>query len=46
MEKIYSSSVIKKLDKTVLTYKDIPYQATLIFNAGVEKFSGRYVTRG
>ena len=38
-----SSDVIKKLDKPVLTYKDIPYNAALIFNAGVAKYNGKYV---
>lgn len=38
-----SASVIKKLEKPVLTYKDIPYPAALVFNAGVAKFNGRYV---
>ena len=38
-----SSPVIKKLSKPVLTYRDIPYKAALIFNAGVAKFGGRYV---
>lgn len=38
-----SSPVIKKLSKPVLTYRDIPYKAALIFNAGVTKFGGRYV---
>ncbi len=38
-----SSSVIKKLEKPVLTYKDIPYKAALIFNAGVAKVDGKYV---
>lgn len=41
MEK--SASVIKKLEKPVLTYKDVPYAATLVFNAGVAKYNGRYV---
>lgn len=41
---IYQSSpVIKKLSRPVLTYRDIPYKAALIFNAGVTKFGGRYV---
>ena len=41
---IYQSSpVIKKLDRPVLSYKDIPYKAALIFNAGVAKFGGKYV---
>ena len=38
-----SSSVIKKLEKPVLTDQDIPYHATLIFNAGVAKVNGKYV---
>lgn len=38
-----SSPVIKKLEKPVLTYKDIPYNAALIFNAGVAKVDGKYV---
>ena len=38
-----SSSVIKKLERPVLTYRDIPYNAALIFNAGVAKYNGRYV---
>lgn len=41
---IYESSpVIKKLDRPVLSYKDIPYKAALIYNAGVAKFNGKYV---
>ena len=38
-----SSNVIRKLDKPVLTYKDVPYNAALIFNAAVEKIDGKYV---
>ena len=38
-----SSEVIKKLEKPVLTYKDIPYKAALVFNAGVAKIDGKYV---
>ena len=38
-----SSDVIRKLDKPVLTYKDVPYNAALIFNAAVEKINGKYV---
>lgn len=38
-----SSDVIKKLDKPILTRKDIPYNAGLIFNAAVEKYNGKYV---
>lgn len=38
-----SSPVIRKRPQPVLTYKDIPYNAALIFNAGVTKFGGKYV---
>ena len=38
-----TSDVIKKLDKPVLTCKDMPYNAALIFNAAVEKYNGKYV---
>lgn len=43
MSDFISASIIKKLEKPILTYKDIPYPATLIFNAGVAKYNGRYV---
>ncbi len=38
-----SAPCIQKLDAPVLTARDIPYNAALIFNAGVTKFGGRYV---
>lgn len=38
-----TSDIIKKLDKPVLTRKDVPYNAGLIFNAAVEKYNGKYV---
>ena len=38
-----SSPVIKKLDRPVLTRNDVPYNAALIFNAGVAKLNGKYV---
>ncbi len=38
-----SSPVIKKYPTPVLTPADIPYKATLVFNAGVTKFNGKYV---
>ena len=37
-----SSPVIKKLDRPVLTRNDGPYNAALIFNAGVSKLNGKY----
>ena len=40
---LYSASCIKKLEKPVLTKDDIPYDASLIFNAGVTKFNEQYV---
>jgi beta-1,4-mannooligosaccharide/beta-1,4-mannosyl-N-acetylglucosamine phosphorylase len=44
-EKLYkTSSVLKRYEKNpILTAEDIPYPATLIFNAGVAKFAGKYV---
>ena len=38
-----TASVIKKHDSPVLTYKDIPYPATCVFNAGVARYEGKYV---
>ena len=40
---LYSAECIKKIEKPVLTKDDIPYDASLIFNAGVAKYKGRYV---
>lgn len=40
---LLSSKVIKKPDAPVLTKDDIPYNACLIFNAGVTKYNGKYV---
>lgn len=39
----YSDKIIKKLDKPVLTAEQIPYHSTLVFNAGVTKYNGKYV---
>lgn len=38
-----SSSVLKKPDAPILTKNDMPYPASLIFNAGVAKYNGKYV---
>ena len=38
-----TASVIKKLEKPILTPKDIPYKSTCVYNAGVTKFNGKYV---
>ena len=40
---LHSADCIKKAEKPVLTKDDIPYDASLIFNAGVAKHKGRYV---
>ena len=39
----HSSPVIKKRTRPVLTPKDIPYKSTLVFNAGVTKWQGKYI---
>jgi beta-1,4-mannooligosaccharide/beta-1,4-mannosyl-N-acetylglucosamine phosphorylase len=38
-----SSVITRHPDNPVLTKDDVPYNASLIFNAGVTKFNGRYV---
>lgn len=38
-----SSACIQKLDAPILTRNDMPYDASLIFNAGVAKYQGKYV---
>lgn len=38
-----SSSVLHKLNAPILTNTDMPYPASLIFNAGVAKYNGKYV---
>ena len=38
-----SQPCIKKLEKPILTKDDIPYEAQLVFNAGVQKINGKYV---
>lgn len=37
------NEIVKKLDKPILTRADVPYHATLVFNAGVTKYNGKYV---
>ena len=34
---------IQKLERPILTKEDMPYEASLIFNAGVAKYKGKYV---
>lgn len=43
ISELKSSPVITKLDKPIFTAEDIPYDASLIFNAGVIKHNGKYV---
>ena len=43
VSELKSSPVITKLDKPIFTAADIPYDASLIFNAGVIKHNGKYV---
>ncbi|MGC9348662.1 MAG: glycoside hydrolase family 130 protein [Anaerolineae bacterium] len=39
-----SSDVIKRHpDNPILTYREVPYPAALVFNAGVTRYQGRYV---
>lgn len=38
-----SAPCIKKLERPILTPADMPYESTLVFNAGVTKFNGKYV---
>ncbi len=38
-----SHKCIKKLSKPILTKDDMPYDASLIFNAGVTKYNGKYI---
>lgn len=41
--KLFSADCITRIEKPVLTKDDIPYDASLIFNAGVAKYKDRYV---
>ena len=38
-----SAPCIKKLDKPILSKEDMPYDSQLVFNAGVNKYNGKYV---
>lgn len=39
-----SSPVVKRYEKNpILSYKDVPYNSALVFNAGVTKYQGKYV---
>lgn len=43
MAKLMPSPLVRVTANPVLTAADVPYHATLLFNAGVCKFEGRYV---
>ena len=44
INELHSSTVIKRHEKNpILTADNIPYEATLVFNAGVTKYQGKYV---
>ncbi len=38
-----SAPFLKKLERPILTAQDMPYEAGLVFNAGVTKFNGKYI---
>ena len=38
---LHSADCIRKIEKPVLTKDNIPYEASLIFNAGVAKYHGK-----
>jgi beta-1,4-mannooligosaccharide/beta-1,4-mannosyl-N-acetylglucosamine phosphorylase len=39
-----SDTILKRYEQNpILTYKDVPYNAALTFNAGVAKYNGKYV---
>ena len=40
---LHSAPCIKRMEKPVLTKDDVPYDACLVFNAGVVKYHGQYV---
>ena len=38
-----AAECVKKLERPILTKDDVPYDAALVFNAGVIKYKGQYV---
>lgn len=40
---LHSAACIKKIETPILTKDDVPFEASLIFNAGVAKYRGQYV---
>ena len=43
LPELKTSPVITKREKPLLTRDDIPYEASLVFNAGIAKYQGKYV---
>ena len=43
MPELFGAECIRKLDKPIITCKDVPYKAQFVFNAGVAKIKGKYV---
>ena len=43
MPELNGAKCIRKLDKPIITAKDVPYTAQFVFNAGVAKIKGKYV---
>ncbi len=41
--KLHSAPILHKLSKPILTKNDMPYEASLIFNAGVIRYEGKYL---
>lgn len=40
---LQSAGCIHKIEKPIITKDDIPYEAQLVFNAGVAKINGKYI---
>lgn len=43
MQTLKSAACLTKIPEPLLSWKDIPYKAALIFNAGITKYQGKYV---
>ena len=40
---LHSAECIKKIETPILTKDDVPYDSSLVFNAGVAKYNGQYI---
>ena len=43
LPKLTSSPIITRYPTPILTRDDVPYEASLVFNAGIAKYKGKYV---